>query len=246
MQLIRAINKSNRSNNNNQTSSASFNKVVIVAPPIARSSSATQQKNGNSGQSVAPASPSVVLPALKKRTSIVKQSVPPPVPARRGSPRSKSNFLDVSRSVRKDLMPKPTLDVDRLLDITNLDKNGCQKVKEWLKTVEIPLFVEDKADIWIPEQVEFRSVRCLIDSFAQRDGFEQKTNETRRRVADSSVVKSRVNAFNSLQCLKPSTQLRYSTNCSSGGTDSGIDIPPRLRDKNRNLLHQFSREGEFV
>lgn len=245
MQLIRAINKSNRSNNNNnQTSSGSFNKVVIVAPPAARSSSASHQKNGNSGQTPVPVSPSVALPALKKRTSIVKQSVPPPVPARRGSPRSKSNFHKVSSSDKKDLLLKPTIDVNQLVEFARFEQNGCQKVKEWLETVEIPTLVEDKADVWIPEQVGFRSVRSLIESFSQHERKVKKSICDGQKIADSSRVKIHVDVFNSLESFG---HLHRRTNHhSSGGTDSGIDIPARYLNKNRHFAHQFRRDGEFV
>lgn len=252
MQLIRAINKSNKSNNNNQTSSASNNnKVVIIAPPTTRSSSVSQQKNGNSAPTAAPVSPSVALPALKKRTSIVKQSVPPPVPPR-GSPRSKSNLIGVSRSHRNRLNPKPIIDVDRLKSLSNLEPSGCQKVKEWLATVDVPPL----AEMSIPEQVNFRSVKSLIENFAQRDEALNKSSFVKsRKVSDLNLVRNRVASYNSLerglsQIGKGNSRKLRSSDC---GTDSGIDMPARSTSRqiesNRKLfqsMNQFSRDGEFV
>lgn len=254
MQLIRAINKSNKSNNNNnnQTSSASNNnKVVIIAPPTARSSSVSQQKNGNTAPTAAPVSPSVAIPALKKRTSIVKQSVPPPVPPR-GSPRSKSKLIGVSRSHRHQMKPKPTIDVDRLKSLSSLEQSGCQKVKKWLETVDVPT----RAEMSIPEQVEFRSVQSLIENFAPRETALNKSSFVKgHKVSDSSLVRNRVASYNSLERdLNPIGKVNSRTlKSSDGGTDSGIDIPARFSSRqivsNRKLLQstkQFSRDGEFV
>lgn len=256
MQLIRAINKSNKSNNNNnQTSSASNNKVVIVAPPARSSTSVSQQqqqqqppKNGGSEQNPAPVSPSIAIPALKKRTSIVKQSVPPPVPPR-GSPRSKSKLIGVSRSRRSAPQPvKTTIDVDRLMSLSSLEQSGCQKVKKWLETVEAPSDVE----ISIPENIEFKSVRNLIETFTHADdGNSKRCFGKNRRVHDSSLVKCRVAGYDSLERdLQLSTGLQNPTlRSSDGGTDSGIDIPARKGDRNARFMMtkpQFSRDGEFV
>lgn len=225
MQLIRAINKSNKSNNNNQTSSGgNSNKVVIVTP-----TSVSQQKGLG-----APVSPSVALPALKKRTSIVKQSVPPPVPPR-GSPRSKSNLISRKRA---------PLDVARLESLSSLEQSGCQKVKQWLETVEVPA----RAAMSSPEELEFKSVRKLIESFTTRDAADESTKSCKgRKVSDSSLVRVRVESYDSLVRTHQAT-LRTS----DGGTDSGIDIPARVhvdRHRNRKFLlakYRFSRDGEFV
>lgn len=228
MQLIRAINKSNKSNNNNnQTSSAShFSKVVIVAPPAASQSAPPAQ---------APASPSIALPALKKRTAVVKQSVPPPVPPR-GSPRSKSKCIGVSSSRRKS-----TIDDKRLASLSSLEQSGCQKVKKWLETVEVPF-----AALSIPEDVEFKSVKKLAQNFVSRDETAKKSS-TRRKISDSSVVRIRVESYDSLATAR----LRHFT--SDAGTDSGIDIPARATSStingSRKLLRtfgRFSRDEEFV
>lgn len=228
MQLIRAINKSNKSNNNNnQTSSGGhFSKVVIVAPP-----SSSQQP------SQAPASPSAALPALKKRTAVVKQSVPPPVPPR-GSPRSKSKCIGVSSSHRKS-----TIDVNRLATLSSLEQSGCQKVKKWLETVEVPF-----AAISIPDEVEFKSVKKLAENFKSHDKPTKKSLASRRKVSDSSVVRTRVESYDSLE----TGRLRRFKS-SDAGTDSGIDIPARATsrtiDGSRKLLRTFgrcSRDEEFV
>lgn len=246
MQLIRAINKSNKSNNNNNqsSSSGSHNKVVIIAPPTGRSTSASQQKNGSSAQSVTPVSPSVALPALKKRTSIVKQSVPPPVPPR-GSPRSKSNLNSVSH--RNRIQAKSTIDVDRLKSLSKLEQSGCQKVKKWLETVEI-IPLNDNAEISIHEQDEFKNVKQLIETFTQYDDRMLKKSFAKgHKVFDSCLVKSRVESYNSLERdVKPR---RLHLRSSDGGTDSGIDIPARDSSRqidSRQFIPQFSRDGEFV
>lgn len=240
MQLIRAINKSNKSNNNNnQSSSASNNnsKVVIVAPPATLSS---VSQTANAGPSPAPVSPSVALPALKKRTSIVKQSVPPPVPPR-GSPRSKSKLIGVSSSRRCQVKPKSTIDVDRLKSLSSLEQSGSQKVKKWLESVEMP----------IPEEFEFKSVKLLAESFVLKgDDAKRKTSGKGYRVSDSSFVRTRIESYDSLERFaKPAGKLRTSE-C---GTDSGIDIPARFvpqpidgKRKFMLAMNRFSRDGEFV
>lgn len=243
MQLIRAINKSNKSNNNNnQTSSSNNNKVVIVAPPT-RSSLVSQSRNGNSGQGAAPVSPSVALPALKKRTSIVKQSMPPPVPPR-GSPRSKSNLIGVSsRNRRNRPKPKATINVDRLSSLASLEPDGCQKVKQWLETVEVPPVAADHSN---PENIKMGSVKKLIESFAHRDDSAKSFAKGQKVFDANAVVKRRVASYDSLdregRSLDPQT-LRTS----EGGTDSGIEISASRRTYSRRIyLHQFSRDGEFV
>lgn len=254
MQLIRAINKSNKSNNNNNQRS-SENKVVIVAPPPR---SAGQHKYESSSQAAAPASPSVTLPALKKRTSIVKQSVPPPVPPR-GSPRSKSKFISMSRSCRnqKRVAPKkPTMDVDRLRCLSSFEESGCQKVEKWLETVEVPKFMaDDRAEASIPEQIEFKSVKKLIQSFAGRDDGVVKNSFVRgQKVFDSSrLVKLRIESYDSLQRdgKNMGKRAQRTFKSSDGGTDSGIDMPARFTSQrfqpNRyQEMHWLSRDGEFV
>lgn len=251
MQLIRAINKSNKSNNNNQTSTACFNKVVIIAPPSARSSSVSQKKNGSSGQQAAPVSPSVALPALKKRTSIVKQSVPPPVPPR-GSPRSKSKLISVSRRTRNQMNPKPTIDSERLKSLSNLEQSGCQKVKKWLETVQVPAALDECAEISIPEQFEFKSVKKMMETFVQRDDNKLKPFTRSCKISDASLVKARIESYNSLEHdVKAFKKLNL--RASDGGTDSGIDIPARFLsrqfDNHRKCffpMNQFSRDEEFV
>lgn len=243
MQLIRAINKSNKSNNNNnQSSSANFNKVVIVAPPT------------QSSAVPAPVSPSVALPALKKRTSIVKQSIPPPVPPR-GSPRSKSNLIGVSCSRRSVTMPKPTIDVDRLISLSSLEQSGSQKVKKWLESVESPSLDGEAVAMSIPEATHFKSVKNLVASFTLGD--EKSTMKARGKgpkVSDSSLVKFRVESYNTLErTVEPLGKSIARLRLSDGGNDSGIDIParvaPRKIDGRRMLfrsMDRFSRDGEFV
>lgn len=251
MQLIRAINKSNN-NNNNQKSSES--KVVIVAPPPRGSHAGQQHKHDNSGQAgQPPVSPSVALPALKKRTTIVKTAVPPPVPPR-GSPRSKSNLIGVSRSHRrgqKRLAPQPTINVDRLKCLSNLEPSGCQKVEKWLETVELPKRETAKS---IPQHIQFKSVKQIVQTFAGRDDESTKHFPSGYKVFDANVVKSRVENYNSLESgvEKLGKLQRRTIRSSDNGTDSGIDMPARSTSRQigrRTLLNrnrQFSRDGEFV
>lgn len=224
MQLIRAINKSNKSNSNNLTSSGNFSKVVIVAPSATNSSV--------SQPSPAPVSPSVALPALKKRTTIVKQSIPPPVPPR-GSPRSKSKFIGVSNSLRKS-----TIDVKQLTSLSCLEQSGCQKVEKWLETVDL-------AAVSIPEDLEFKCVKRLAENFTLRRESAKKSMRNRRKVSDSSLVRLRIESYDSLA----SGRLRKLIS-SDTGTDSGIDIPARAISRPSRYLppttDRFSRDEEFV
>lgn len=254
MQLIRAINKSNKSNNNNNQKS-SESKVVIVAPPPRGSHAGPQQhKNDNSGQAgQPPVSPSVALPALKKRTSIVKTAVPPPVPPR-GSPRSKSNLIGVSRSHRrgqKRLAPQPTINVDRLKCLSSLEPSGCQKVEEWLEKVAMPKREAAKS---IPSHIQFKSVRQIVQTFAGRDEESASRFSLGHKVFDANVVKSRVASYNSLESgvQKLGKLPRPAMRSSDNGTDSGIDMPARSTSRQidrrafRHRSRHFSRDGEFV
>jgi hypothetical protein len=271
MQLIRAINKSNKSNNNNninnnngsanQTSSTSnnnttsTNKVVIVTPPThqqqqqsAASASAalqvSQNANGsNSSSSVAPVSPSASLPPLKKRTTIVKQAVPPPPPPRKSSPappaRSKSNLPPYCTS-------RIIVDVDRLHSLTQMGMpSGNLKVKKWLESVELPPLIDD--EILIRDEVTFKSVRKLVESFSIKALAEEEVKKGAKKVrkrnvkiSDSSVVKARIEGYNTLE-----RKARNQSSALKCETDSGIEIS----SKSTSMLkfrHQFSRDGEFV
>jgi hypothetical protein len=296
MQLIRAINKANKSNNsnsnnnnnlNNQTSSTtnnvtnngnnnSNNKVVIVAPPTAAEKSAekcaskTSQKQQNFSKSVyadatsvpppqSSVSPSASLPPLKKRTSIVKQSVPPPVPPR--SPRSKSKFYSKSfghsyyyyfgNHHRRN--SKNSLNVDSLQNLVGIEVvSGTQKVQKWLESVEVPARSFELNEISrIPEDVEFKSVKKLAESFTTSDkvDFKKPSVRNRRKVSDCNLVQSHIANYNSLNSSafnKISTQ-------SANETDSGIESSFKTSEKlllplrsSINFNHQFSRDGELV
>lgn len=192
MQLIRAINKSNKSNNNNNNSNGSANqtssnnnttnKVVIVAPPTnshqnqqqqhsgATSSSLQVSRNANKNSAVQqqPVSPSASLPPLKKRTTIVKQAVPPPPPPRKSSP------APPPRSSKSNLNPYCTsriiVDVDRLQCLSEMEiESGNLKVKQWLESVELlPTTTASLFDdeISIRDEVTFKGVKKLIESFS--------------------------------------------------------------------------------
>lgn len=264
MQLIRAINKSNKSNNNNNNGSANqtssnnstTNKVVIVAPPTTQQQSVSQ--NNNNSASIVPqpslsqsssGSPSV-LPPLKKRTTIVKQAVPPPPPPRKSSPappaRSKSNNHKSSSYCTSRII----VNVDRLQCLSEMTVQcGNLKVKKWLESVE--LHNNDNNinngnsidETSIPDEVPFKSVKKLIESFTIKDDFDKKIVPPRgkRKVSDSSVVKFHVEGYNTLD-RKVRNQ---SVNMFKSETDSGIEIS----SKPTSLLkfhHQFSRDGEFV
>lgn len=266
MQLIRAINKSNKSNNNNninnngsanQTSSTSnnnttsTNKVVIVTPPTqqqhqqqsASTASALQvsqnANNSNSSSSVAPVSPSASLPPLKKRTTIVKQAVPPPPPPRKSSPappaRSKSNLPPYCTS-------RIIVDVDKLHSLAQMGMpSGNLKVKKWLESVELPPLIDN--EILIRDEVTFKSVRKLVESFsikAQTDVGAKKIRNFNVKISDSSVVKSRIEGYNTLE-----KKARNQSNALKCETDSGIEISSKSTSMLK-FCHQFSRDGEFV
>ncbi|CRL00174.1 CLUMA_CG013449, isoform A [Clunio marinus] len=251
MQLIRAINKSNKSNNNNnQMSSVNTNKVVIIAPNASQSSMNPTNHSGNNisnlGSTQAPVSPSIAIPALKKRTSIVKQSVPPPVPPR-GSPRSKSNLIGQSCGRKKQLKSKETtINVERLKSLSCLEQSGCQKVKKWLESVEVPSTSSEITEISISDNIEFRSVKKLAEKFATLDHKKiKKSPSFRRRVFDSSLVRSRIENYNSLDSSKLNSAAFKSSDAGTA-TDSGIDIPARPFTQHRqalNTMNRFSRDG---
>jgi hypothetical protein len=204
MQLIRAINKSNKSNNNNLTSSGGhFNKVVIVAPPATNSSVSQSQPPPQ------PVSPSVALPALKKRTAVVKQSVPPPVPPR-GSPRSKSKCIG-------------RIDVNQLATLSCLEQSGCQKVEKWLETIPMS----------IPEDFKFKSVKLLAENFAPLKKPTNKSSTRRHQISDSSFVKIRVESYDSLSKTR---NLKSSDTGTDSGID--IATSRTINDR-RKLLRTF-------
>lgn len=262
MQLIRAINKSNKSNNNNngsanQTSStnnSTTNKVVIVTPPT---SSTTQQptqavsqnaNNNNSSASVVPqpssGSPSVSLPPLKKRTTIVKQAVPPPPPPRKSSPappaRSKSNNNHKSSSF---CTSRIIVNVDRLQCLSEMtSQSGNLKVKKWLESVELSHSSDSVDEASIPDEVSFKGVKKLIESFTIKGEVERAVApRSNRKVSDSCLVKARVEGFNTLE-KKVRNQ---SMNILKSETDSGIEVSSKPTSFLK-FRHQFSRDGEFV
>lgn len=260
MQLIRAINKSNKSNNNNnngsanQTSSTSYNnsstnKVVIVAPPTTtQTQSVSQNANNNNSASVvrqpSSGSPSVSLPPLKKRTTIVKQAVPPPPPPRKASPappaRSKSN----NHSSRSYCTSRIIVNVDRLQCLSEMTaQSGNLKAKKWLESVDLHLKNNGSLDeISIPDGVQFKSVKKLIETFTIKDDVGRKIlPRGKRKVSDSSLVKTRVDCFNTLE-RKARNQ---SVNAFKSETDSGIEISSKPTSFLK-FRHQFSRDGEFV
>lgn len=279
MQLIRAINKSNKSNNNNnfnnngsanQTSSTSnnnntsTNKVVIVTPPTtfqqqsaaaaAEASALKVSQNANNSSSsssavVVPVSPSASLPPLKKRTTIVKQAVPPPPPPRKSSPappaRSKSNLPPYCTS-------RIIVDVDRLHSLAQMGMpSGNLKVKKWLESVELPPLIDDET--LIRDEVTFKSVRKLVESFSikaltevvEEEGDVLKTRKfnvrsAKRKISDSSVVRARIEGYNTLE-----RKARNQSSALKCETDSGIEISSKSTSMLK-FCHQFSRDGEFV
>lgn len=228
MQLIRAINKSNKSNNTNMNN----NKVVVIVPPKTSSAMAASSFNSQMTTSVAgdnnnapQVSPNVSLPALKKRTSIIKQSVPPPVPPR-GSPRSKSKSFGVRR--RNEI--KSSNHVDRFESLQNPEQSGYQKVEKWLKTVEV--HNDD------PDRIAFKDVKQLIQSFSQRNlTSDPKCLATSvimkgRKVFDSNMVRSRIECYNSLEC-----GFKYDSN----------QTLQMSNEKLAQTINQFCRDdGKFV
>lgn len=278
MQLIRAINKANKSNNSNNTNQTSStnnngatnntnnnnnNKVVIVTPTqpgekqisslhVSQNASAVQTSS-SSPIPPQPVSPSQSLPPLKKRTSIVKQSVPPPVPPR-GSPRSKSNKKFGVFPSRSNRNKSSTVKVDRLKALGYMEEeSGNQKVQKWLETVELPQNIITN-EVSIHEEFKFKSVKGIVESFsadASRN-VNKLALKKNRRVSDCSLVKSRIDVYNSLDRnkgihkLTPMIDLR-----SLNETDSGIESSLKTCEKQKEIhkfkkFHQFSRDGELV
>jgi hypothetical protein len=274
MQLIRAINKANKSNNNynnnnsnNQTSSSNNvtttnSKVVIVAPPTAAEKSqslqVSQNANSSCGAVVTPVSPSASLPPLKKRTSIVKQSVPPPVPPR-GSPRSKSkkSFTNSYNFNSSTCNRYHKIDRDKLKSLEAMGAEcGTQKVKKWLESVELPVDVSQPVDDDLAkcQEFKFKSVKRLIESFSTKDScLMKKPVVTKARISDSSLVKARVENYNFLECSSIAKLNKKAQSSYVNETDSGIESSIKVSDKllssaktSKIAHHQFSRDGEFV
>lgn len=251
-------------NNNNQKSSSNNNnnnnnKVVIVAPPqhqiphqIALAAAAVaaartpspisqlQQQSTTAQATSANVSPSVAIPALKKRTGVVKQSIPPPVPPR-GSPRSKSKVVGVSSSSSLFLHDKIVTD----------KVNGRRKVEEWLSQIEPmapqkPFHVSNivnLSSIDDDKTIEFQSITKLIETFSsQQSADEVDERKTKKIISDSNFVRNRVDCFNSLDRIRSRNLMS-----SDGGTDSGIDIPIGLRIRRPTTINCYSKNvEEFV
>lgn len=254
--------KSSVNANNNNNNNTNNNKVVIVAPPqqiphnialaaaekakartpspISPSLQQLQQQQHSAGASTT----NITVPVLKKRTGVVKQSVPPPVPPR-GSPRSKSNLIGVSSS--SFLIHAGTNKSRRNLIVVddNDEVNvGCRKkVEEWLATIE-PLAPQETLSsssfeenttrsnrrvVVVDQTVHFKSVGKLAEAFSVPQPQQQRqtrlqSGKRNRKIADSKFVKSRIDGFNSLDRYSRTT-INRNLMSSDGGTDSGIDIP---------------------
>lgn len=285
MQLIRMINKNNKSNNinnqnnnqnnnnNNQSSSVS-GKVVTLVPPTTSSSTSLKEGtstsksvnlNATTSPLAQPTSPSVSLPALKKRTTIVKQNVPPPVPPR-GSPRSKSNFMN--KTVNKSdcsgsIGISSSINPNHLKIFNNNEKSGCDKVTEWLKTVNIPSVPPSFNTLPslkrnappIPEmEIQFKNVKKMIETFSKKDFNSMSTRASSGcivvggvsvkccEVSDSSTVQVRIGDYNSLHLNNNTKTLRsFDT-----GTDSGIDDSSREHIYPRKVNQSIIRCNETM
>lgn len=265
MQLIRMINKNNKSNNNNNhnnnqnnnnQSSSGSGKVVTLVPPTssstslkeATSTSKSANFNAQTSPLAQPSSPSVSLPALKKRTTIVKQNVPPPVPPR-GSPRSKSNLMNknVNESVCSgSIVISSSINANHLNVLNNNERSGCDKVTEWLKTIYIPpplptinnshtLPLKRNAPR-VPEmEIQFKSVKKMIETFSKKDSMSTRASSgcvvvggvsiKCCKVSDSSTFQARIGDYNSLQLTN--TNNTKTLRSFDTGTDSGIDDSSR-------------------
>lgn len=265
MQLIRMINKNNKSNNNNNhnnnqnnnnQSSSGSGKVVTLVPPTssstslkeATSTSKSANVNAQTSPLAQPSSPSVSLPALKKRTTIVKQNVPPPVPPR-GSPRSKSNLMNrnVNKSVYSgSIAISSPINANHLNVLNNNERSGCDKVTEWLKNIYIPpplptinnshtLPLKRNAPR-VPEmEIQFKSVKKMIETFSKKDPMSTRASSgcvvvggvsiKCCKVSDSSTVQARIGDYNSLQLTN--TNNTKTLRSFDTGTDSGIDDSSR-------------------
>lgn len=200
---------------------------------------------------VNPMSPSIALPPLKKRTAVVKQSVPPPVPPR-GSPRSKSKS-NKSSNHKKFSFSAMTNQSKNLEILDECEIAGCQKVKEWLENsvqqvsferVDHPLVqmrslapVSSKS-FDSDEEFVFKSVRTLIESYSKLEG-DQRKNRTfggRDKIADSNLVRARIENYNLLERdrihndSENDKTLIMTNTLRSDQTDSGIDINSRKLD----------------
>jgi hypothetical protein len=270
-------NNNNNNNNNNQKSSSSNNntnnnnnKVVIVAPPqqiphqIALAAAAVaakrtpspvsqqqQQQQSAAQETSANVSPSVAIPALKKRTGVVKQSIPPPVPPR-GSPRTKSKLVGVSSSYIHKTQLKSTPNI-----VVNVDEmNGRRKVEEWLSKIEplapqkpfyVPINIVNHSPI-DEESIEFQSISKLIETFTsaqqtKSDKVDVGKLSSRKIISDTNFVRNRVDCYNTLDKIQRTNRILMSSE--SGGTDSGIDISSGIRSF-RTKMTRFSNEEEFV
>lgn len=290
MQLIRTINNNNKNNNNksntNKNNNQSSNVAItgssatpanvktsfsqqqqhITQPSLGQKQSSlfANQPNASAGNN-SPASPSVSLPPLKKRTAVVKQSVPPPVPPR-GSPRSKSksNRYDKPTFSASIIAPK------QLDKLNRLEPSGSQKVKEWLETVRDGSFEHDddedfklkpsvssqprkvSSNVEISkthsdETFKFKSVKSIIENFSKLEICSPKKSRsfsTRDKVYDSNIVRSRIENFNSLERGRnrnfDKQKIFSNTMRSEAGTDSGIDI---TRDVNLRKLDILQKLG---
>lgn len=292
MQFIRMINNNNKNNNksnntnnknNNQSSNVAASSTTTInsgAPANVKTSYSQQQQHQQpqltslsatqpNTSTVSPASPSVSLPPLKKRTVVVKQSVPPPVPPR-GSPRSKSKSNRYA--TRPTSSTSSTIIASKQLQkLSKLEPSGSQKVKEWLKTVRDGSFEHGDDDLKpVPsvasqtkilsnsnsnsqensdEAFQFKSVRAIIENFArlEPDCSPKKSRSfcSRDKVSDSSLVRSRIENYNSLErgrnriVHKDKIQLMSNTLRSDAGTDSGIDITRDINSRKLDILQKL-------
>lgn len=213
-------------------------------------------------------SPSISLPPLKKRTAVVKTSVPPPVPPRGGSPRVRGDNYNKSKS---------TALINKLTRLSNSQMSGQEKVEDWLaqktfiadgrlhplpvirsKGKKLPVPLPSKIQhhsINKTSQDDFKSVKALIESFSKStsdDNYKQ-WNGT-KKVSDLQMVKSRVNKFSLVTSkndqISQSTEIQAIsqrkadiTNQMGGGCSV---LHARTNSAFTTLMNQFSLEGEFV
>ncbi len=269
-------NKSNTNNynkNNNQSSNAAAVTTSTVAHSSATSGAASTKVKTSFSQhqqhqqeeqlpnvslsaiqpnqsAVNPTSPSISLPPLKKRTAVVKQTVPPPVPPR-GSPRSKSKSKSKSSDIRKFSYSAMTNRANYLEKLDEPEIPGCEKVKAWLEKsvprVPIPVKKQEKFQLTSAvrsfdseEDFVFKSVRTLIDSFSKLEGDSNQRKSRsfggRDKIGDSSLVRARIENYNLLERDRIRNDsdndktLIMTNTLRSDQTDSGIDINSRKLD----------------
>lgn len=220
-----------RSNNNYGTSAANIPTSTSPAPST---------------------SPSISLPPLKKRTAVVKTSVPPPVPPR-GSPRARGDHYNKSKS---------TALIKTLTSLNDSQLSGQEKVEDWLaqkakiangrlqplpvirsKAKKLPVPIPNKIDSNKTSHDEFKSVKSLIESFSKSTSDPNYIHCT-RKVSDLQMVKNRIELISQSTEIQAISRRKADIMNQMGGGCSVLHA--RTNSAFATLVNRFSLEGEFV